>query len=263
MPRRHLPRTGLSLGLLACAVVLIPAASAPAVTFTDFSSTINNSDPTQTGRLIRDEPPSACGAPTIPGALDTEPYHYDFITLRNRTLSPMCITVTIDSTNCATDSIQSAAYAPFFQPGDSTANYLGDIGLSPSPIGSYSFSINSRQHFEITVNETHSGLGCFSYDASIASDKPWAYKRPKIVGEPGVGTELRANAGRWAGVVDFERQWRRCGSPGGCEDIPGATGNRYTPTIDDGGFKLQLVVQATQGGETSIAKSSKTDPVVV
>src|SRR5207237_20198 len=79
--------------------------------------TINNSDPVQTGRLVRGNPASTCAAPrSCPGtASDTYQRHYDSYTYTNNTGSAICVTVRI-VTNCGDNALLSAAYLGSYNP---------------------------------------------------------------------------------------------------------------------------------------------------
>ena len=57
-------------------------------------------------------------------------------------------------------------------------------------------------------------------------------------------------------------QWQRCDEDGtNCEDIDGATGETYTPTGDDAGHAIVVVVTATNPGGSTTEASAPTVPV--
>jgi hypothetical protein len=132
-----------------------------------FTGIITNSDPTQTGRLVRNNPPSTCANPTsFPGLFTTTPRHYDVYTLKNGK-KKSCVTVTLSPTlapsaPCPFFGLQSVAYRPSFTPGNVARNYVADIGATPN-IGlskSYSFNVPKKATFSVVVNEVNAGQGC-------------------------------------------------------------------------------------------------------
>lgn len=76
--------------------------------------------------------------------------------------------------------------------------------------------------------------------------------------QPLVGRPCYGSAGTWNGTtpMSFAYQWRRCDLAGAsCIDIPGATGQTYTPVAADVGHTLRLRVTATNAGGTDLASS--------
>jgi hypothetical protein len=73
------------------------------------------------------------------------------------------------------------------------------------------------------------------------------------------GQSLNAGAGSWAGTGPFTYtyQWQRCDSSGSqCVDIPAADSATYTPSADDQGHSVRVVVTATNpGGSTSVTSA--------
>jgi hypothetical protein len=66
---------------------------------------------------------------------------------------------------------------------------------------------------------------------------------PVVLGEPVVGEELGGFTGLWSGAgVAVRYRWERCRDA--CASIPGATGPRYTPSLDDAGFTIRLALSA-------------------
>ena len=161
-------RLGLA-ALIALATVLIIPNVAFAQTFT-YTGSITSTDPTQTGRVFRDEPESTCAAPQ-PGSVtaSTEQFHYDKYTFTN-VGGAQCITVTLDPMTCTTGTnfIQSAAYSPSFNPANVTQNFLADIGASPIVAKSYSFNIPvaAGATFDVVVNEVFHGT-CPLYGLTV------------------------------------------------------------------------------------------------
>ena len=62
------------------------------------------------------------------------------------------------------------------------------------------------------------------------------------------GETLSADPGNWngTGTLTYTYQWQRCDANGdNCQNIAGATGSHYTPTADDVGETVRVVVTAT------------------
>jgi hypothetical protein len=78
----------------------------------------------------------------------------------------------------------------------------------------------------------------------ITSGRPINSVLPIISGMAKRGAPLAVNSGTWSPSGSFGFRWQR-DEGDGFADITGATGTSYTPTIDDLGFPLQVVVTAT------------------
>ena len=88
--------------------------------------------------------------------------------------------------------------------------------------------------------------------------------RPRIVGKPRVGVELRATRGIWTqpGPAAYEYSWLRC--PAGrakCRRISGAVRRRYTPSSRDVGTTLRVTVTAKNAAGSGRATSRPTHAV--
>src|SRR5688572_2576701 len=89
-----------------------PCAGPPVV----IQGAIAAGDPTQTRRVLRDEPASSCQTPQICGVTG-DINRYDAYTFTNSDTSPRCITVEINAQSCVgTQFIQSTAYLGAFDP---------------------------------------------------------------------------------------------------------------------------------------------------
>jgi hypothetical protein len=87
---------------------------------------------------------------------------------------------------------------------------------------------------------------------------------PAIVGAAKVGETLTGGDGRWSGTepLSYARQWLRCDDTGGgCVEIAGATGQRYTLTAADSGKRVRYRVTASNAAGSSPAISAPTDRV--
>jgi hypothetical protein len=84
---------------------------------------------------------------------------------------------------------------------------------------------------------------------------------PAIAGTPERGITLTATAGTWLNApTTFAFLWQRATSAGWAE-IPGATMAAYTPTGDDAGLALRVVVTAANDDGSAIVASEPTAPV--
>ncbi|MEY4540509.1 MAG: hypothetical protein RLZZ306_2266, partial [Bacteroidota bacterium] len=94
------------------------------------SGTLASTDLTQTGRLNRFSPPSACGVPKAnPGlAAATGLRYYDSYTFTNTSTSEVCVTASIQATNGI--FMYLAMYSGSFVPATPNTNWLGDAGTS-------------------------------------------------------------------------------------------------------------------------------------
>ena len=84
---------------------------------------------------------------------------------------------------------------------------------------------------------TATNLGGSSSETSaptipVAVAPPVNTSPPAVTGTPEDGGTLTASPGTWTGTtpIDYSYQWQRCDENGdNCADIPGATGDTYTP----------------------------------
>jgi hypothetical protein len=89
--------------------------------------------------------------------------------------------------------------------------------------------------------------------------------RPTITGgdDPRVGEELTAENGAWTNTpTSFAYQWQRCDIDAvSCFDVSGATGRTYGVRGADLGFRLRVIVRATNARGTNSAASLPTDVI--
>jgi len=80
---------------------------------------------------------------------------------------------------------------------------------------------------------------------------------PSAAGEIVTGQTLTAGTGIWAAspAATYTYQWQRCNSAGGsCANVTGATGSTYTLGSGDAGYRLRVMVKATNtAGSTETA----------
>jgi hypothetical protein len=78
-------------------------------------------------------------------------------------------------------------------------------------------------------------------------------------GDPIAGSEVSPDDGTFNGAVGARSyQFQRCATadPSSCVDIPSATGRSYTPTAADVGYRLRLVVTASNAGGSTTSRSA-------
>jgi hypothetical protein len=125
----------------------------------------------QTGRVNRDGVPSTCQTPkSCPQVLDSDPRRYDSYNFTNQGSQSACYTVSLDAGSCVGGSfLFSTAYLTSFNPSNLCTNYLADIGASPNPSGSYSFTVPAGATFVVVVHTTDVDALCPAYTLSVTS----------------------------------------------------------------------------------------------
>ncbi len=85
--------------------------------------------------------------------------------------------------------------------------------------------------------------------------------RPTISGDTTVGQELTADPGTWTGTpTSHAYQWQRCDIDAlNCFGVSGATGKTYGVRNADLGYRLAVVVTATNSKGSDTARSALTD----
>jgi hypothetical protein len=101
--------------------------------------------------------------------------------------------------------------------------------------------------------------------AGSQTTPPKNLEGPAIVGPPYQGATLRAVRGEWSGTrpLTFRFQWVRCSSAlANCQNIGGATGERYRLASPDVGHRLVVSVTASNaaGGASAQASSAVIQP---
>ena len=130
---------------------------------------ISAADLTQTGRLLRDNPPTTCDAATACSVTGADILNFDQYQFLNNTSIEQCVTVTIDTGACADYSLHSSAYLGSYNPSSLCTNYLADIGASPNQFGSYSFRVPAWQAYTVIVNEVDIEPVCSDYTLTVSA----------------------------------------------------------------------------------------------
>lgn len=244
--------TAGNLGALGCwTLKLAPASCVPGsgpctLCPGSITGSITASDPTMAPRLTRQnfDRASQCGvAKQCPPLFGSGPYHYDAYTFVNRNGADACVTLTL-STSCtdASRPLFSAAYLNSFDPADVTANYLGDLGSSPSaakPSPSYSVMVPDGARLVVLVHEVNPGAGCDAYTLSVCGfDCP---ARLLITPSPSITPGVSRVRLDWPIIPPgFTLESAAESSGGNWAPVPGAptiSGDNHTLSLDAPDFR--------------------------
>ena len=258
--------------LLLAATAAILAAAAPSAQAGQFASeSFGLAGTAGTGNLpghgfsfLRDGAASACndgmGLGGSPTGTATPLRAYKSRAFTSFVNESVCVSMTVAAPTCTgipNGELMSETYSPAFDPSSITANWIGDLGLSPP--GSYSVVVPAGARFETVVDELDPATSCGGVNVTWSSDRPWAAARPFPTGLPAVGQTLSSTFDVWAGSPAVGLQWRRCDSAGAnCTDIPGATGQSYVLTDADIGHVIGVNESATESGLTSTVNGRST-----
>ena len=127
--------------------------------------------------------------------------------------------------------------------------------------------VGKRIRARVHASNTAGDASALSEPTDPVAAKPVAPANtvaPSITGTPAVGSELTSLMGSWTGTapITITRRWQRCTSGGlSCADIPGAVGEKYTPTLADVLAQLRVVVTASNVAGTASAPSALVGPV--
>lgn len=136
-------------------------------------------------------------------------------------------------------------------------------------LGTYALTSDDVGHV-VRLSVTGYGQG----DSVTVASAPTAAVRPappSVIYEPEVhgtaydGYMLTGWEGKWAGTQPrtFAWQWRRCDATTltSCTDVPGATDPLYALTIADVGWRMRVVVTATNGAGSVSSTSGVSFPI--
>lgn len=130
------------------------------------SGSLADTDPTQTGRVVRDGVPSSCRGKTN-GLQNTTAVNFDSYNF----VAPItgCATVDFDATACGGATTQAVAYSSF-NPATPAVNVIGDFGFSTTGVARFSFPVTSGVGYTIVVHdiiESPTNVFCTSYSFKI------------------------------------------------------------------------------------------------
>jgi len=151
-----------------------PACTLPPTPITctpqSFPGSIAGSDPTQTGRPVRNGVPQTCPPSTVCQIFDTTPLHYDAYTFTNTTGSTQCVTIDTNTPCTGNNVIFTAAYLGTFNPANICTNWIGDSGSSTVPEQAFHVQVPAGQTLIVVVSEVTAGGGCPSYTVTITAN---------------------------------------------------------------------------------------------
>jgi Ig domain of plant-specific actin-binding protein/Bacterial Ig-like domain len=104
-----------------------------------------------------------------------------------------------------------------------------------------------------------------SATAVISAARLQMLSAPSITGAAETGHPLNADPGMWtaSGPIAYAYQWELCGAAGeDCSSIAGASGPSFTPSAEDLGSALRVMVSATAAGEHVTLASAPTSVIV-
>jgi len=145
-----------------------PTAS-PSCTPIVINGSIDDSDPTQTDKLVRSGIAQTC-PPSTSCAIFGEPtpHHYDSYTFTNTSGSTQCVTIDTNTECNRVLSIFIAAYLGSFDPANICTNWIGDSGFSPDPERAFQVEVPAGQTLVVVVSEFTADAGCPAYTLTIS-----------------------------------------------------------------------------------------------
>jgi N-acetylneuraminic acid mutarotase len=142
------------------------------------SGSLAPGDLTASQRIFRDGAPTSCGIPDSCSVVQTGSFLYDQYPLVNNTGIQQCLTITATA---GPEFIHFISYNGSFDPNNVCTNYLGDIGTSPSPTGSYSHVVEPGQTFMIVVEDVYEDAAFTNYDMTITADRCFSLQYLPVV----------------------------------------------------------------------------------
>ena len=127
-----------------------------------------------------------------------------------------------------------------------------------------SIGISATQDSDIDL-----ACGCDGAPRPVAAAPPVNTGLPTIAGTAKQGSVLTASQGTWSGTnggvspMTFAYEWQRCDQAAvTCQAIAGATKPTYTTSAQDSGFRLVVLVTATNRAGSQTVTSAPTDVIV-
>ena len=231
---------------------------------------------THAGRLNRFAPPSTCAAPeACPGYFSlVDSRAYDAYRFTNCSGASVCLQFDLTTPCAGTNFLMVVAYLDAFDPSNLCTNYLGDMGASPNPSGSFSVTVPAGATAVLVVSAVTPGaaVGCtytlsvtgFAPASDVATDPsvatvllpsdgtmrtiPFSFACSITQGQLQSVTSSDADAGTFAGDQPGDIQG---GTPGSssvdlrAEYTPGTAGRVYTATFTND--ELHVVVPSQTG----------------
>jgi hypothetical protein len=124
-----------------------------------------------------------------------------------------------------------------------------------------SFVASGGQEYRIAVDGADGERGEITLRWSRETLAPRGHVPPSVVGRAVDGATLSATTGEWGGTppLTFGYQWARCSTTGStCQLLSGATGPSYLVTSPDVGYRVKVLVTATNAGGSATVESGST-----
>jgi hypothetical protein len=129
---------------------------------------IEDTDPTQTDKLVRSGIAQTCPPSTSCATFgDEAQYHYDSYMFTNTSGSTQCVTIDTNTGCNRAQSVFVAAYLGSFDPANICTNWIGDVGFSPDPERAFQVEVADGQTLVVVVSEVTAGAGCPDYTVTI------------------------------------------------------------------------------------------------
>jgi hypothetical protein len=142
----------------------------------------------------------------------------------------------------------------------------GCVGIGGATQKTYTVTADDRRHtlrVRVTAVNADGATNARSAATPVvrSNGAPQNLTRPTIAGDTTVGQELTADPGTWRNSpTSYGYQWRRCDLDAAlCFNVGGATGKTYGVRDADVGFRLAVVVTATNSRGTGSFQSALTD----
>lgn len=172
-------RNMFSIARVAAFALCLLAAKTAAGQILSLSGTIDVTDPTQSGRLIRNSIPSVAGTlKPFPGLNDsTVQRHFDLVTFVNPDSTPTDFVFTLTQ---PTTSLFFVAYLGSFNPASIATNYLADPGSSLST-SVFSVTVPAGATVALVIHEVNAN-GALGTGYNVTVDRLVVVPEPGTVG---------------------------------------------------------------------------------
>ncbi len=155
------------------------------------------------------------------------------------------------------------SYAFQWQRCDEHGEGCADISGETSP--SYTVAegdLGSTVRMLVTATNSLGSASRASVPSEVIVEPPVNTTLPMIVGTPQEGVELTMDPGEWERAESYGYEWQRCDALGEeCVDVERNWEKTYTPTEEDGGHTLRVIVTASNGAGEARASSLASEVV--
>jgi hypothetical protein len=173
-----------------------------------------------------------------------------------------------DALNPANNAMNSTMEAGGTRFSAKMPDYVNQFGVDLDTFNNAGALANNQSSATLAFSSTNEYFMPSAFflvsDEGPATSTPGA--GPSVGGTAADGTTLTANPGTWNGTgpLTYTYQWERCDAAGSnCQDISGATQSSYTPSGNDVGSTIRVVVTATNDAGSSTPVTSAATAVTV